>query len=139
MLSSTPATAPNVFRSAGTPSNRAETARPACYIDSIEAELAQPMAVEHAAGRAGAYDAIYIPGGHGHVEDLSQCAPLGEVITELPDAGRVVTAACHGPAGLLPANWQDGSRLFQGRRMTAFTNSTLDDTIDGSASVRQGI
>jgi putative intracellular protease/amidase len=44
------------------------------YIDSIEAELAQPMAVEHAAG---AYDAIYIPGGHGPMEDLSRCAPLG--------------------------------------------------------------
>jgi putative intracellular protease/amidase len=47
------------------------------YIDSIETELARPMAVEHAAGRAGAYDAIYIPGGHGPMEDLSQCAPLG--------------------------------------------------------------
>lgn len=92
------------------------------YLDSIEAELAQPMAVEHAAGRAGAYDAIYIPGGHGPMEDLSQYAPLGEVITELHDAGRVVTAVCHGPAGLLPANRQDGSWLFQGRRMTAFTD-----------------
>ena len=38
------------------------------------------------------------------------------------DAGRVVTAVCHGPAGLLPASRQDGSWLFQGRRMTAFTN-----------------
>jgi putative intracellular protease/amidase len=34
----------------------------------------------------------------------------------------VVTAVCHGPAGLLPANRQDGSWLFQGRRMTAFTD-----------------
>lgn len=47
------------------------------------------------------------------MEDLSQCAPLGEIITELYDAGRVATAVCHGPAGLLPASRQDGSWLFQ--------------------------
>jgi putative intracellular protease/amidase len=92
------------------------------YIDSIETELARPMALEHAAGRASEYAAIYIPGGHGPVEDLSRCAPLGEIITALYDAGRVVTAVCHGPAGLLPANRQDRSWLFEGQRMTAFTN-----------------
>jgi putative intracellular protease/amidase len=92
------------------------------YIDSIEAELAQPMAVEQAARRADVYDAIYIPGGHGPMEDLSECPTLGEVVTELHDAGRVVTAVCHGPAGLLPANRRDGSWLFRGRRMTAFTD-----------------
>lgn len=92
------------------------------YLDSIDAELARPMAVEKIAGNASAYDAIYIPGGHGPMEDLSRCAPLGEIITELYGAGRVVTAVCHGPAGLLPASRQDGSWLFQRRRMTAFTN-----------------
>ena len=92
------------------------------YLDSIDAELARPMAVEKIAGNASAYDAIYIPGGHGPMEDLFRCAPLGEIITELHDAGRVVTSVCHGPAGLLPANRQDGRWLFQGRRMTAFTN-----------------
>jgi putative intracellular protease/amidase len=44
------------------------------YIDSIESELAQPMAVEDAAERTDAYDAVYIPGGHGPMEDLSGCA-----------------------------------------------------------------
>lgn len=28
---------------------------------------------------------------HGPMEDFSRCAPLGEIITELYDAGRVVT------------------------------------------------
>ena len=92
------------------------------YLDSIVAELARPMAVEHLAGNATAYDASYMPGGHGPMEDLSRCAPLGRIITELHDAGRVVTAVCHGLAGLLAANRQDSSWLFQGRRMTGFTN-----------------
>ena len=61
------------------------------YLDSIDAELTRPMAVEKIAGNASAYDAICLSDGHGPMEDLSQCAPLGEIITELSDAGRVVT------------------------------------------------
>jgi putative intracellular protease/amidase len=37
-------------------------------------------------------------------------------------ARRVVAAVCHGPAGLLAARREDGTWLFQGRRLTAFTN-----------------
>lgn len=92
------------------------------YIDSIEAELARPLALEDVRQRAGAYDAIYIPGGHGPMEDLPGCAPLGQIIIELHDTGRLVAAMCHGPAGLLSANRDDGSWLFAGRRLTAFTN-----------------
>ena len=92
------------------------------YIDSIEAELARPLALEDVRQRAGDYDAIYIPGGHGPMEDLPCCAPLGQIIIELHDTGRLVAAMCHGPAGLLSANRDDGSWLFAGRRLTAFTN-----------------
>jgi putative intracellular protease/amidase len=92
------------------------------YIDSIQAELARPVALEDAVGRVGDYDAVYIPGGHAPMEDLPGCAPLGQIITELHDTGRVVAAVCHGPAGLLSANRPGGRWLFQGRRLTAFTD-----------------
>jgi putative intracellular protease/amidase len=92
------------------------------YIASVEAELARPLPLEDAAGRVGDYDAVYIPGGHGPMEDLPDCAPLGRIITELHDTGRIVAAMCHGPAGLLSANREDGTWLFAGRRLTAFTN-----------------
>jgi putative intracellular protease/amidase len=72
--------------------------------------------------RVGDYDAVYIPGGHAPMEDLPDCAPLGQIITGLYDSSRVVAAVCHGPAGLLSANREDGSWLFAGRRLTAFTN-----------------
>ena len=39
------------------------------------------------------------------------------------DAGKVVSSVCHGPAGLLPAKRADGSWLFAGRRLTAFTDA----------------
>jgi putative intracellular protease/amidase len=92
------------------------------YLDSIKTELARPMSLDDAAARVGDYDAVYIPGGHAPMEDLPDCAPLGQVITELYDSRRVVAAVCHGPAGLLSANREDGSWLFAGRRLTAFTS-----------------
>ena len=92
------------------------------YIESINAELARPMTLEQAAQHGDDYDAVYVPGGHGPMEDLPECAPLGNIITHLYETGRVVTAVCHGPAGLLSANRPDGSWLFADRRLTAFTN-----------------
>jgi putative intracellular protease/amidase len=92
------------------------------YIDSIGDELGRPLALEDATGRVADYDALFIPGGHAPMEDLPDCAPLGRIITELHDSGRIVAAVCHGPAGLLSADRADGSWLFAGRRLTAFTN-----------------
>jgi putative intracellular protease/amidase len=92
------------------------------YIDSVEAELTRPMPLEDAVGRVDDYDAVYIPGGHAPMEDLPDCAPLGQIIVKLHDGGRIVAAMCHGPAGLLSANRENGSWLFAGRRLTAFTN-----------------
>jgi putative intracellular protease/amidase len=92
------------------------------YLDSVSAETARPLALEEVRERTGDYDAVYIPGGHGPMEDLHACRPLGEIITGLHDSGRLVAAVCHGPAGLLAATRDDGSWLFTGRRLTAFTN-----------------
>lgn len=92
------------------------------YINAIAAELAQPMALEHAVGHVAEHDAIYIPGGHGPMEDLADFPPLGEILTEFVDSDRVLTAVCHGPAGLLSANRPDGGWLLEGSRVTGFTN-----------------
>ena len=40
------------------------------YLESLENELAAPMSVEHAADNRGNYDAVFIRGGHGPMEDL---------------------------------------------------------------------
>ncbi|MGW4524058.1 type 1 glutamine amidotransferase domain-containing protein [Amycolatopsis sp. NPDC004378] len=92
------------------------------YIDALAAELAQPMALEHAVGHVADYDALFVPGGHGPMEDLADFQPLGQILTEFTGSDRVVTAVCHGLAGLLPANRPDGGWLFDGRRLTGFTN-----------------
>jgi putative intracellular protease/amidase len=92
------------------------------YIESLGTELSTPMPIEDAASHDGDYDAVFIPGGHAPMEDLSDCEPLAHILNDLDDWGRVVAAVCHGPAGLLSAYHADGGWRFAGRRLTAFTD-----------------
>lgn len=84
-------------------------------------------ALEHPAvledQKADDYDAVYIPGGHGPVEDLSKSKALGKMLVSMADDdSKVVSAVCHGPAGLVPAVREDGTWAFAGREMTSFSD-----------------
>lgn len=92
------------------------------YLESVQDELAAPASLEDVAGRVGDFDAVYIPGGHGPMEDLADCPPLGRILSDLHGAGKIVAAMCHGPAGLFPARRPDGAWLFEGRRVTGFSD-----------------
>jgi putative intracellular protease/amidase len=92
------------------------------YLESVETELASPLPLDDCARRADNYDAVFVPGGHGPMEDLPDDPDLGRILTQLYDSGRIVAAVCHGPAGLLSASRPDGSWVFAGRRQTAFTD-----------------
>jgi putative intracellular protease/amidase len=92
------------------------------YLESVEIELAAPLRLDDCVRRTDNYDAVFIPGGHGPMEDLPDDPDLGRILTELYDAGRIVAAVCHGPAGLLSAVRTDGSWVFAGRRQTGFTD-----------------
>jgi putative intracellular protease/amidase len=39
------------------------------------------------------------------------------------DTGRIVSAVCHGPAGLVSVKRHDGRPLVEGKRVNSFTNS----------------
>lgn len=69
------------------------------------------------------YDAIHLPGGHGTMWDFAQDERLGEIVGQVYDQGGLVSAICHGPAGLVNAKLSDGSYLVAGKRMTSFTDS----------------
>ncbi len=68
------------------------------------------------------YDAIFLPGGHGTMWDLPESKDLAERLQQAYEAGKVVAAVCHGPAGLVGAKRADGSPLVAGKRVSAFTN-----------------
>lgn len=68
------------------------------------------------------YDAVYVPGGHGPMEDLAVDAASGRLLARAVTSGMPVGVVCHGPAALLPAFAEDGTNAFAGYRITAFTN-----------------
>lgn len=74
------------------------------------------------------YDGAFITGGHGPMVDLASNTSMGRVLQSLHDAGKTIAALCHGPAALLSAPDSDGVWLFDGYKMTAFTNEEEDQT-----------
>jgi len=69
------------------------------------------------------YVAIYYPGGHGPMWDLAQNADIAQLSAKIYEQGGVVSAVCHGPAGLLPVMLSDGTALLSGKHVTGFSNA----------------
>jgi putative intracellular protease/amidase len=76
-------------------------------------------------GRAGEFDALFYPGGHGPMYDLVDDKESIQLIQEFWAAGKIVSAVCHGPAALLKVD-VDGQRLVKGRQVTGFTDAEED-------------
>ncbi|WP_256973181.1 type 1 glutamine amidotransferase domain-containing protein [Rhodococcus sp. NCIMB 12038] len=66
------------------------------------------------------YAAIYFTGGHGVMFDFRGDA-LGAVTATFYDTGRIVSAVCHGPAGLLNVPLGNGDPLVKGKNVTGFS------------------
>ncbi|MFJ9571607.1 type 1 glutamine amidotransferase domain-containing protein [Streptomyces bacillaris] len=84
-------------------------------------ELRRPVALEDVAPEA--YDAVFYPGGHGPMEDLSADPASGRLLTATLASGRPLGVVCHAPAALLAATGPDGVNAFAGYRLTGFTNT----------------
>jgi putative intracellular protease/amidase len=67
------------------------------------------------------YDAVYLPGGHGPMQDLAFDADVGRLLTAQLASGKPLAIVCHGPAALL-ATRIHGVSPFKGYRITCFTN-----------------
>jgi putative intracellular protease/amidase len=68
------------------------------------------------------YAAIFYAGGHGAVWDLPNDPKLATIAASIYERGGIVSAVCHGPAGLLNVRRSDGSFLVAGHEVAAFTN-----------------
>jgi putative intracellular protease/amidase/sugar lactone lactonase YvrE len=69
------------------------------------------------------FDAIFLPGGHGPMFDLPDNLDLQRLLREFHDAGKMIAAVCHGPAGLVGATLADGTPLVKGKVLTSYTNA----------------
>ncbi|MFF9035349.1 type 1 glutamine amidotransferase domain-containing protein [Streptomyces sp. NPDC014892] len=67
------------------------------------------------------YDAIYLTGGHGVMFDFHQSAALETLIARFYETGRIVSAVCHGPCGLLDVTLSSGEPLVKGKSVTGFS------------------
>ncbi len=76
--------------------------------------------------RAGDYDAIFYPGGHGPMWDLAEDADSIALIEAFYDAGKPVAAVCHAP-GVLRHVKIDGQPIVRGKRVTGFANSEEEE------------
>lgn len=82
----------------------------------------------------GAYVAIHFAGGHGAMWDLADNAALADIAANIYQNGGVVSAVCHGPAGLVNIKLSSGKYLVDGKKVNAFTNEEeaevhLDDVV----------
>ncbi|MGX1512428.1 type 1 glutamine amidotransferase domain-containing protein [Streptomyces collinus] len=107
-----------------------EAAAKVRHVVETAVEFHTPVAL--AAVRLDDFDAVYVPGGHGPMEDLAVDADSGRILTRAVESGLPVGVVCHGPAALLAAVKEDGTNAFAGYRITAFTNT--EEQLAGSAA-----
>ncbi len=71
----------------------------------------------------GDFDAVFYPGGHGPLWDLSEDSDSIRLIETMYAAGKPVAAVCHAPGVFRYANAADGALLVHGKSVTGYTNT----------------
>ena len=73
--------------------------------------------------KAGDFDAVFYPGGHGPLWDLANDPVSIGLIEAFAAAGKPTGFVCHAPGVLKDVKGADGQPLVKGRAVTGFTNS----------------
>ncbi|MFF5932667.1 type 1 glutamine amidotransferase domain-containing protein [Streptomyces sp. NPDC012508] len=92
----------------------------AAALASID-ELQHPISLEDV--NPDDFAAVFYPGGHGPMEDLSVDRTSGRILVDVLESGKPLAVVCHGPASMLAATKADGTNAFAGYEITAFTNA----------------
>jgi putative intracellular protease/amidase len=90
-----------------------------------DAELQQKLAntSKLADITADQFDAIFYPGGHGPMWDLTNDQRSIELIESFARQGKLVAAVCHAPSVLLHTRDAGGEPLVKNRKVTGFSNT----------------
>lgn len=89
------------------------------------AKVEQTLKPEHIAPKD--YAAIYYAGGHGTMWDFPNNTAMNAIAASIYEQGGVVSAVCHGPAGLMNIKLKNGLFLVQGKELTAFSNAEEEE------------
>ncbi|KAA5824568.1 type 1 glutamine amidotransferase domain-containing protein [Algibacter amylolyticus] len=68
------------------------------------------------------YVAIHYAGGHGAMWDFANNTEIAEIAQQIYENNGVISAVCHGPAGLVNIKLSNGKYLVDGKKVNAFTN-----------------
>lgn len=68
------------------------------------------------------YVAILYAGGHGTMWDFADNAELAVIAQKIYENNGIVSAVCHGPAGLVNIKLSNGRYLVDGKKINSFTN-----------------
>lgn len=72
------------------------------------------------------YDAVFFPGGLGPMADIATDPDVKSTVKRAWEAGKIVSAVCHGPCAFLGVTLADGSLLVKGKRLTSFSTAEED-------------
>lgn len=68
------------------------------------------------------YAAIFYAGGHGAMWDFADNQEIATLAAKIYENYGIVSAVCHGPAGLVNIQLSNGKYLVDGKKINAFTN-----------------
>ncbi|KAJ7496865.1 ThiJ/PfpI [Mycena latifolia] len=100
--------------------------------ETVKSKLASAKSLSAVSAKD--YDAIFYIGGHGPVIDLAVDPVNIKLASEFYQAGKIVSAVCHGPAALVGATDAQGKSIFAGKSLTGFSNAE-EAVIDKVADV----
>jgi len=101
----------------------AQTAATERFRDDKDAQAALASTRPLSDIRAEDYDAVFYPGGHGPLWDLSEDKDSIRLIEAFNNAGKGVGAVCHAPGVMRHVKGPDGEPLVKGKQVTGFTNT----------------
>jgi putative intracellular protease/amidase len=101
--------------------NQSETTRLFEKDKSTQAKLENTLVLSQVS--ADDFDTLFLPGGHGPMWDLSTDKNMKKIVEDFYSDKKIVSAVCHGPAGLLQATDRDGNSILKGKKITGFTNN----------------
>ena len=103
------------------PENQTELTKRFLADTAAQAELANTKKLTDVS--ADDFDAVFYPGGHGPMWDMSDNPTSIALIEAFVKADRPVGAVCHAPVAFVNARGKDGEYLVKGKRVTGFSNA----------------
>ena len=102
------------------PENQTEATQRFRADTSAQMELAHTTKLAEVS--ANDFDALFFPGGHGPMWDLSDNPISIALIEEFVKANKPVAAVCHAPVALINVRDSNGEFLVKGKNVTGFSN-----------------